>query len=99
MVILARRERALDVTVQRLHDANPRKHRRAAVAFGDQDQDFNGSLPFLDLLFGLRQLLDISGSVLQRDELATTGQRNWIFEFALPTPLANDAGPFYRIRF
>jgi hypothetical protein len=47
-------EHPLDVTVQCLHDANPRKHRRAAVAFGDQDQDFNGSLPFLDLLFGLR---------------------------------------------
>jgi hypothetical protein len=34
--------------------ADPRKHRRSAVAFGNQDQGFNGSLPFLDLLFGLR---------------------------------------------
>ena len=45
----------------------------SAVAFGDQDQDFNGSLPIIDLLFCLRQFLDVSGSVLQRDELATAG--------------------------
>jgi hypothetical protein len=43
------------VAVQRPHDADPRHHRRTTVAFGDQDQDFNGSLPFLDLLFGLGQ--------------------------------------------
>jgi hypothetical protein len=54
-----------DVTVQGAHDADPREHRRAAVAFGDQDQDFNGSLPFLDLPFCLRQLLDISGGILR----------------------------------
>jgi hypothetical protein len=60
MVIFARREHPLDVPVQRLHNANPRHHRWAAVAFGDQDQDFNGSLPFLDLLFSLRELLDKS---------------------------------------
>jgi hypothetical protein len=38
------------VPVQCPRDADPREHRRAAVAFGDQDQDFNRSLPFLDLL-------------------------------------------------
>ena len=41
------------VTVQGPHDPDAREHRRAAVAFGDQDQDFNGSLPFLELLFAL----------------------------------------------
>jgi hypothetical protein len=47
-------EYALDVSVQCLHDADARHHRRPAVTFGDQDQDFNRSLPLLDLLFGLR---------------------------------------------
>jgi hypothetical protein len=42
------------MAVQRSHDADARQHRRAAVAFGDQDQSLNGCLPFLDLLFGLR---------------------------------------------
>jgi hypothetical protein len=42
------------LAVQSPHDSDAREHRRAAVAFGDQDQDFNGSLPFLDLLFSLR---------------------------------------------
>jgi hypothetical protein len=60
-----------DVAVLRPHDADPRQQGRAAVAFGDQDQDFNGRLPFLDLLFCLRQLLDISGGILEGDELAT----------------------------
>ncbi len=47
-------EYALDVSVQCLHDADARHHRRPAVTFGDRDQDFNRSLPLLDLLFGLR---------------------------------------------
>jgi hypothetical protein len=54
MVFAIRIKHPLDVTVQGPHDADARHHRRAAVAFGDQDQDFNGSLPFLDLLFCLR---------------------------------------------
>jgi hypothetical protein len=54
MLFLSRREHPLDVSVQCLHDADARHHRRPAVTFGDQDQDFNRSLPLLDLLFGLR---------------------------------------------
>jgi hypothetical protein len=72
------------VAVQRLHNADARHHRGAAIAFGDQDQDFNGSLPFLNLLFCLRQLLDVSGSVLQRDKLATARQRYRIVERPAP---------------
>ena len=89
MMILARREHPLDVAVQCPHDADARHHRRAPVAFGDQDQDFNGSRPLLDLLFGLRQLLDISGGVFERDELATARQGN---------PLYDRAGLCARIR-
>jgi hypothetical protein len=87
------------LTVERSHDANPRKHRRSAVAFGDQDQGFNGGLPLLDLLFGLRQLLDISGGILESDKLAAARQGDGIVELAFPTPDANGANPSYRIQF
>jgi hypothetical protein len=40
--------------------------------------------PMLDLLFRLRQLLDISGGILQRDELATARQRDRIVERPFP---------------
>jgi hypothetical protein len=76
-------EHAFDVPVKRPHDADARHHRRAAVAFGDQDQRFDRRLPLLELLFGLRQLLDISGRVLKRDKLAAAGERDRIFELAL----------------
>jgi hypothetical protein len=79
-------EHPLDVPVQGPHDADPRHHSRAAVAFGDQDQDFNGSLPLLELLFGLRELGDVPAGILERDKLATAGQRDRIFEFAFPAP-------------
>jgi hypothetical protein len=69
-------EHAFDVPVKRPHDADARHHRRAAVAFGDQDQRFDRRLPLLELLFGLRQLLDISGRVLKRDKLAAAGERD-----------------------
>jgi hypothetical protein len=85
MIFAIRIEYPLDVTVQCPHDADARHHRGAAVAFGDEDQDFNGSLPLLDLLFGLGQLLDISGGILEGDELATLGQRDRIVEAPLPS--------------
>jgi len=44
-------EHAFDVPVKRPHDADARHHRRAAVAFGDQDQRFDRRLPLLELLF------------------------------------------------
>jgi hypothetical protein len=36
-------------------------------------------------MLGLRQLLDISGGVLEGDELATAGQRDRFIELAFPT--------------
>jgi hypothetical protein len=45
MMILARREHALDVSVQCLHYANPRHHRWAARGRRDQDQGLDRSLP------------------------------------------------------
>jgi hypothetical protein len=84
MPVLARRiEHPLDVTVQGSHDADAREHRRAVLA-DDQKQGLDRILPFLDLLFGLRQLLDISGGILEGDELATLGQRDRIVERPVP---------------
>jgi hypothetical protein len=77
-------ELANDVTVQSLHDADRGEHCWPGLRLRDQDQGLNGGLPFLDLLFCLRQFLDISGGILQRDELATTGQRYRIVERPFP---------------
>jgi hypothetical protein len=79
-------ELANDVAVQRLHDADPGEHCWAGLRLRDQDQGLNGGLPFLDLLFRLRQFLDISGSVLQRDKLATARQRYRFIEGTFPAP-------------
>jgi hypothetical protein len=46
---------ALNVAVQRSHDAYAREHRRAARR-RDQDQRFHCSLPFLGPRLGLRKL-------------------------------------------
>jgi hypothetical protein len=71
------------LAVQGPHDPDPREHRRA-VLVDDQKQGLDRILPFLDLLFGLRQLLDISGGILEGDELATAGQRYRIIERPFP---------------
>ena len=41
---------------------------------------FDSGLPFRDLLFGRRQLLDIFRGILEGDELAAAGQGNGIVE-------------------
>jgi hypothetical protein len=84
--------------VQRPHDADARHHGRA-VMFDDQKHCFDRSLPFIELLFSLGELLDISGGVLEGDELATARQRDRIVELALPAPVANAASPSCRTRF
>jgi hypothetical protein len=83
MMILSRRiKHPLDVPVQGSHDADPRKHLRAAVAFGDQDQYFNGSLPFLDLLFCLvpsGKWLELVWRILRSHEgIVSGGKVNWL---------------------
>jgi hypothetical protein len=76
-------EHAFNLAVQRPHDADARHHRRA-VLLGDQDQTFHCCLPFRHLVFGLWKLSDVVASVLQRDEAAPAGQRDWNFERPLP---------------
>jgi hypothetical protein len=91
-VFAVRIEHPLDMSVQGPHDADASEHCRA-IAFRDKKQKFDRGPPFLELLFGRRQLLDISAGILEGDKLAAAGQRDRIFEFALPTPIANDANP------
>jgi hypothetical protein len=70
MLFLARRvEHPLDVTVQGSHDPDASEHRRA-VGFDDQEKGLDGILPFLDLLFGLGEPLDVAGGILEGDKVA-----------------------------
>ena len=46
---------------------------------------FDRGLPFRDLLFGRRELLDIFRGILMGDELSASGQRNRFVETALPS--------------
>jgi hypothetical protein len=65
MRVLSRRiKHPLDVTVQGSRDADAREHRRAAVAFGDEDQSFHCVLPFCGFVLGFRELGDIGPGVL-----------------------------------
>jgi len=69
-------EHTLDVTVERPHNADARKHCRPIV-FRDQDQGFHGCLPLWCLVLGFRKLRDVGPSILQRDELVTAGDGDW----------------------
>jgi hypothetical protein len=67
------------VTVQCLHDADARKHRRSAVR-RDQDQGFHGRLPFRRRVLSLRKLRDVERCVAERDELLTLRRLNRLVE-------------------
>ena len=56
-----------DMTVQRLHNPDPRHHRWPAAAAKQQDLDCR--LPFRQVGFLLRQLRNVVGRVLQREQL------------------------------
>jgi hypothetical protein len=62
LVFTIRIEHALDVSVQRPHDADTRKHRRPARR-RDQDQGFGGGLPCRSLLLGFWQFSDVGAGV------------------------------------
>jgi hypothetical protein len=54
------------------------------AALGGADQAGHRRLPFLEVLLGLWQFHDVSGGILERDELAAAGQRYRIIEGPLP---------------
>jgi hypothetical protein len=76
-------EHPFGVTVQRPQHTNARVHHEVA-AFRGADQAGHRRLPFLESLLGLRQFHDVVGGILERDELATAGQRYRIVEGPLP---------------
>ena len=53
-------------------------------ALGGADQAAGRGLPFLKILFSLRQFHDVTGGVLEGNELASAGKRNRIIEGPLP---------------
>ena len=58
-----------------------------AAAFGCHDQRLDGSLLGFALMLCFRQLCDVIGRVLERDELATARQRDGVFEATGPTAI------------
>jgi hypothetical protein len=86
MIFPVRVEHALDVTVQRPHDANPGEHHWPAKLH-NQQQRFHRCLPFFGVVFCLRQLGDVGAGVLQRGELATARQRGRIVERSFPAAI------------
>ena len=69
--------------MERPQHSDARVHQRPAI-FRRHDQRFGGRLPFIEVLFALRQLHDVSGGILERDELATAGQGNRVIEWPFP---------------
>jgi hypothetical protein len=87
MRLLSRRvERPLDAAVQCPHEADARHHGRP-IKIDDQEQGFDGGLPVLEQLLGLRKLRDVSAGILKGDELATAGKWNRIGERSFPARL------------
>ena len=91
MGILPRRsEHLLDIPVQRPQHTDARMHQEVA-AFSGADQATGCGLPFRKMLLSLRQLHDVSGSILKRDEMATAGQWYRIIKRSLPAATAAPA--------
>jgi hypothetical protein len=79
--ILPRRiEHALDVAVQRFHDANASEHRRAAE-IGNEYQRLNRGPPFCHRGFFLWKASNVCRRVAQRAKLSAAGEGNRIVEF------------------
>jgi hypothetical protein len=77
-----------DVTVRCPHDPDPRVH-QGIPTFGGIDQDSGGRLLRFELLVGLRQLLDISGGILQGQQWLAPRYRYRIVERCFPSPLSH----------
>jgi hypothetical protein len=54
------------------------------VELDDQEQSFYRGLPLLEILLGLRKLLELVRGVLDGNELVTAGQRNRLVECSGP---------------
>ena len=72
------------VTTENSHHPYPRQHRRAAFR-RHQDQGLHRGLPLRRLVLCLGHLCDVGPGILERDELAAAGQRDWLVERAPST--------------
>lgn len=71
-------ERKRNVPIERFHKCDPRKHHVTAAAA--QHQRLDRCVPFRQIRFLLRQLGDVVGRVLQRQQLPVVRQNNGILE-------------------
>jgi hypothetical protein len=66
-------EDALDVPVERPHDADPRQHRRPATC-RDEYEGLHRGLPLWRLVLGLGKLRDVAAGVLECDQRSAARQ-------------------------
>src|SRR3984893_4247871 len=66
------------------------------AALGGADQAGHRRLRFPKILLSLRQLHDVGGGILERDELATAGQRNRIVEGAFQSVFGGTVSAEFR---
>jgi len=76
-------EHPLDMPIERPQHSDARVHQRPAI-FRRHDQRFGGRLPFVEVLFALRQFHDVGGGLREGEHLAAVGQFDWILETAGP---------------
>ena len=89
MRIFARGVKLANVgAVQRPHDADTRKHRRAARR-RYKDQGLHCGLPLRGLVFSLRKSRDVFAGVRERDKLATARQRYRFIKASFPAPISH----------
>jgi hypothetical protein len=81
MVLTIRIEHPFDVAIQCPHDADARKHCRAAAGLRDQDQPLPSPLA---IRRPRAQLGNVVAGVLEDDEWATVRQRDRIVKGTLP---------------
>jgi hypothetical protein len=86
MVFAIRIKHPLDVAVQCLHDADARHHRRAAVASATRIKTSTAVCHSSICCSSFGSFLDIAGSVIESDKLATAGQRDQFVERPAPAP-------------
>jgi hypothetical protein len=74
--------------IQRPFHADIGMHQRPSI-FRSHDYGLCRRLPVWLALFGLGQLQDVIGDILERDELPAAGQRDRIFEGTFPAAISH----------
>jgi hypothetical protein len=80
-------ELPFDVTIQCPHHSYPGEHRWPAALSDQQQQRFHRGLPFLGIVFGLREHGDVGCGVAESDERLALGQFDWVVKWLVPRHL------------